>query len=569
MVFTDGETLATPIIDFLQSVERGEAASRETADPHRLEMARLPFDASNLPAAAGLALVVLMLLLAVATFVSEDLASIGTGLLVAQGRIGFFAGAAACIVGIVLGDLAIYFAGRLLGRPWLARAPLRWLLSSEAVDRSDRWFAEKGPSVIVASRFLPGTRVATYFASGLLGLRVWRFLLYLGAAVVLWVPFIVGLAALLGARVFEIFEIFARFALPGVLGLAVLGWLLFRALRGLLTRKGRRLLIGRWRRLRHWEFWPPWLFYPPVLAQIAHLALRHRSLTVFTAANPAMPAGGFVGESKAAILGALDPRYVARYTLLPTSKTVAANRAAVERFLTDLDLDFPIVLKPDVGQRGVGVAVIRDVDQLVDSLRRATGDLLVQEFVPGVELGVFYVRVPGEEHGSILSVTEKRLPEIVGDGVSTIEDLVLADERAVALAAVYFDRLSSELRLVDIGTHCRGAVFLDGRRFCTPELEAWVEATSRSFSGFYFGRYDLKAPSHESFQRGDDITVIELNGVTSEATHIYDPANSLFNAYRTLFRQWELAFEIGARNAADGAPITTAAELLEMIWNHR
>jgi len=46
--------------------------------------------------------------------------------------------------------------------------------------------------------------------------------------------------------------------------------------------------------------------------------------------------------------------------------------------------------------------------------------------------------------------------------------------------------------------------------------------------------------------------IVELNGVTSEATHIYDPKLSLFGAYRVLFEQWRIAFEIGYLNRTRG-----------------
>ena len=69
----------------------------------------------------------------------------------------------------------------------------------------------------------------------------------------------------------------------------------------------RRLLLATWLRISRWEYWPPWLTYLPVVGYVMWLALRHRSLTLFTAANPAMPAGGFVGESKFEILRGLAP----------------------------------------------------------------------------------------------------------------------------------------------------------------------------------------------------------------------------------------------------------------------
>ena len=577
-VFRNGRELLEPIGSFIARAEAGEATTRAQALPQRTAAARQPFNPRQVPPARGLSLLILMALLAVATFASEDLASIGTGLLVAHGRLGFIAGSIACFSGILFGDVMIYLAGRFLGRPWLGRAPIRWLLSNDDVDRARNWLNRKGLSVIFASRFLPGTRVATYFSCGLLAIGFRRFVFYLAAAVALWVPLLVGFSALAGTRLLAGFETFQRWALPGLVAALVAVWLLLQIGRLLLTRQGRRRLVGHWRRWTRWEFWPPWLFYPPLVAKVLSLGLRHRSPTLFTAANPAIPAGGFIGESKAQILDQIDPRWVAGYRLIRKADQTAQLESVAE-FMAANGLDFPIVLKPDVGERGRAVTVVHEAGALEPAIDAAPGDLLAQEYVPGVELGVFYVRRPDEEHGRIFSVTEKQLPVVVGDGQSTTEELVLADPRAVVLAKTYLRRLGSAcdripaagepVRLVEIGTHCRGAVFLDGKRWLTPELERAVEAISRSFPGFHFGRYDLKAPSYQAFQRGEGVRVLELNGVTSEATHIYDPKYSLLSAYRTLFRQWELAFEIGGLNRERGVEPATVRDLMRRIVKRR
>ena len=62
-----------------------------------------------------------------------------------------------------------------------------------------------------------------------------------------------------------------------------------------------------------------------------------------------------------------------------------------------------------------------------------------------------------------------------------------------------------------------------------------------------------------------NIRIIELNGVTSESTDIYDPKNSLWAAYRVLFRQWRLAFEIGAANRRRGVRPAGVAGLIRLL----
>jgi len=345
------------------------------------------------------------------------------------------------------------------------------------------------------------------------------------------------------------------------------------------ARRGARLARSSWLRLTRWEYWPPWLFYVPVAGWIGALAIRHRSLTAFTAANPAIPTGGFVGESKMDILDRL-PRgaHTARAMLLPGSLSAAEKRRQVAAFLQAERLALPLVLKPDAGQRGSGVEVVRTTDQLDDRLARCRVDTIVQEFVPGVEFGVFYCRRPSEPRGRILSITHKHLPVVTGDGRRSLEQLILDDPRTLGMVRFHLRRQRARLAdvpeagcivsLGDVGSHCRGALFRDGASLLTPALAEAFDAIAHAFDGFYFGRFDVRAPSVEAFREGQ-FTVLELNGVTSEATHIYDPAMSLLGAYRVLLEQWRLAFEIGAENVASGTATTRVLDLVRFCWRYR
>ncbi|HRC85422.1 MAG TPA: alpha/beta fold hydrolase, partial [Thermoanaerobaculia bacterium] len=570
MVFAGGERLSAPILDFLGRVEAGQATTRATATPERLAAASKPFDPKSQPPAIGLTRLVVVLLLAASTFVSEDLTCVAAGVMVGQGRLGFVAATVGCLLGIFVGDLLLFAAGRYLGRPWLRRAPLKWFVKPQAVAASSKWFRERGAMLIFTTRFLPGTRLATYFSAGMLHTPFWRFLLWFLAAAAIWTPLVVGAASFLGAQAFRTFE-GARAHLPAIGALVVGLYLLLRLAMSLASWKGRRRLAAWWGRLRRWEFWPPWAFYPPVVAYVGWLALRYRSLTVFTAANPGIPASGFIGESKLDILARLDPRWVGRFQALPEGLSPDERSEQVRRFAAEHGLDFPLVLKPDQGQRGSGVRIVRSAEEVQMALAEQPDALVVQEYVEGPEFGVFYVRLPGEEKGRIFAITEKRLPQVVGDGERTLEELILADGRALFAEGAYRaslgERVSevppagASVTLTELGTHCRGAIFLDGAHHWSAELEAAIHELSASFEHFYFGRYDLRAPSVEHFRAGQGLKVLELNGVTSEATSIYDPKNNLFTAYRVLFEQWRLAFEIGHRNRQKGHPVTGLREL--------
>jgi len=117
------------------------------------------------------------------------------------------------------------------------------------------------------------------------------------------------------------------------------------------------------------------------------------------------------------------------------------------------------------------------------------------------------------------------------------------------------------LKLVETGNHAQGCIFRDGMHLHTDALERAMDEISRSLPGFFVGRYDIRYENEEDFKQGRNFQIVELNGATSEATSIYDPRNSLFSAYRTLFRQWRLVFAIGARNRANGHAPSSLMEL--------
>lgn len=301
-----------------------------------------------------------------------------------------------------------------------------------------------------------------------------------------------------------------------------------------------------------------WRFYPPVVAHVLWLGFRHRSLTLFTLANPALPAGGLIGESKDEIyrgLAAGAGDALLAHALIAPGATVE-RVGAVRDWMTAADQAFPIVLKPDVGQRGTGVRIVADLAQAADYFQAITVPVIAQEFAPGREFGVFYIRHPDEERGRIFSITDKRPTTVTGDGVRTLGQLILMDERALCMAH-RFERAHAErlyevlpagevVELVDLGTHRLGAEFKDGSAIGTPELESAIDRISRAYHGFCFGRYDLRAPDLAAFRAGHGFKIVELNGVTAEATHIYDRRHSVFHAWGILREQWRQAFAVGA-----------------------
>ena len=568
--YREAAAVARDIGAFVTSVEAGEAAFRDPAI--RVEASSLP-PMHRSPWFMGS-------LLALSTFASEDLACIGGGLIAAKGVTPLWVAIAGCFWGIFIGDFCIYLIGRTLGPAALGFPILRRILHPERVDRCARWLDEKGLPWIVSTRFVPGSRVPTYFVAGVVKASALRFAFALGVGAAIWTPLLVGLSFWLGGAFLDFFEQREGWALLGLLVVSLSLLALARVSTGLVSWRGRRLLYSRFRRTVRWEYWPMWVFYPPVLTYIAWQMIRRRSLTSLTAVNPCMPASGLVYESKSAILSHLS-RFgapVGAFELIPLEQDRESKRSALRAFMKQGGFDYPIALKPDVGQRGQGVRIAKSEAEAMDFFDGQEESTIVQEYLPGREYGIFYFRYPGEERGDILSITDKRLIEVVGDGQSSLEQLILGDQRAVEMARFFLEAHADQVErvleegeryaLTDLGTHCRGALFLDGNRLLTEKLREAVDEMTRDVEGFHFGRYDIRVPSEEDLMEGRGLRIIELNGLTSESTHIYDPRHGLFFAYKALFRQFRIAFEIADRSRVRGVRPDSLRSVVRLVFRY-
>src|SRR5262249_40605293 len=88
-----------------------------------------------------------------ATFVLEDVAAIGAGLMLATGGISLPAAFTACFLGIWTGDAGLYALARYAGRGWFERSSLRRFAGK--VAESERWFVGRGTPILIFSRVVP------------------------------------------------------------------------------------------------------------------------------------------------------------------------------------------------------------------------------------------------------------------------------------------------------------------------------------------------------------------------------------------------------------------------------
>ena len=523
-----------------------------------------------------------MVLLAISTFVvSEDLTTIAAGILVSQDSLAFPTAFWGCFLGIYLGDGLLYLIGLVLGRPAIKLPVLRRLLPSHRVEECERWFQKNGIAVVIMSRFLPGTRLPTYFAAGVMRSKASYFMLAAGIATAVWTPLLMSAAWFFGDRLTLFFTRMGThpwLVIP--LSFAIL-ISVFMVLSRLTNWRWRRRARSRLKRLIRWEFWPIIILYIPVFVQNIWLIIRYRRISLPFLCNPGLEYGGIIGESKTDVLAQFTQPHphVPQFILLEPSKR-EQRIAAVSTWMSENGIEFPIVLKPDAGQRGYGVRLIRDHNEVVDYLNQVPIPTIAQAFAAGpYEFGVYYIRMPNQSKGCVTGITGKEFPRIVGDGHSTIEDLILRLGNAQGRVHIFLKRFADRihqvlpngevLKLVNAGNHCQGTIFLDHSHLITPQLEAKIDQLAQSMDGLFICRMDIRAHDLEAFRAGDAFQIVEINGATAEPSHIYDPRYGALNAWRKLMAHWSMVWRIGSLNLKAGHKAPRLAGFLAAFHKYR
>lgn len=331
-----------------------------------------------------------------------------------------------------------------------------------------------------------------------------------------------------------------------------------------------------WTRLTNWEYWPTHVVYGPIYPYWFWLSLKARSFFFFSAANPQIEYSGFTHERKSEISALIPPKYYPRTHLCKagTNSTVLSEQLGYRGF------SFPLIAKPDIGERGIQVKLLQSAEELAAYCCKSRVDFLVQEFIPyEQEAGIFYTRIPGETNGRISGIVGKEFLAVTGDGYSSIETLLKQTDRFLlqlpALRNSYGDFLDTILpervryTLVPYGNHCRGAKFIDLGDKITPDLTRAIDTVCRQIPGFHYGRLDIKFTNWEDLSQGKNFSIIELNGAGSEPTHIYDPSHSLFFAWKEIIRHWRLLYKISLLNASnEKIPLMRTADGVKMLREH-
>lgn len=330
----------------------------------------------------------------------------------------------------------------------------------------------------------------------------------------------------------------------------------------------RRFMI----RLRSWEYWPVYIFNIPVVGIWLYNAVRAKNLFYFTMTNPGIETGGFFGESKSGIMQHIPAAYKPITVLIKATST----GEEIEKSFSASGLSFPVMVKPEVGERGWLAKRVNSMPELKAYLEEHPIDMLLQTYIDlPLEVSIMVYTMPGKNTPVVTSICEKHFLQIEGDGDSTIGDLIIRQDRALLQLEKLlnnfghrWDEVLAEkeiLILESVGNHCRGTTFVDRNDMIDENLAVVMGQLLSTMPEVFYGRFDMRAGSWQELKEGKNIRVLEFNGTSSDPAHIYQPGYSLWKAYGDMAHHWRVMRKIAIENRERGCRSLTFREIIAAL----
>ena len=328
---------------------------------------------------------------------------------------------------------------------------------------------------------------------------------------------------------------------------------------------------------------PKWVICIPLTVQWIWLALRYKSLTLPSCANPAITSGGLVGEGKLEYLTAMGPvARAATAAYYPISTYGPLLGIELRQVMRNSGLTFPIIAKPNLGLCGYGVRFLSNQGELQSYLASFPRNemVLLQAYLPAEgEAGIFYVRDPETDQGRLIGLTLRYFPRVMGNGHQTLAELINADPSARRLVASSQHECKLDMqkvpnageivRLSTIGSTRVGGLYRNGSVHITEQLTQAIDVIARDMPNFYFGRFDVRFDSLYDLSTGTGFSIIEVNGAGSEAIQAWDPDVALATGLRIIFEKQKILFSIGDAMRRMGFYPIGVMSLAKLYWRQR
>jgi len=294
---------------------------------------------------------------------------------------------------------------------------------------------------------------------------------------------------------------------------------------------------------------------------------------VLSRINPPLPSGGKSQSSKKYNYdyftkdNIITKSYYAKCVAIPKE----ANFSEIKKILSIFDKNI-IVLKPDKGARSIGVKVTTTDDERIQLLNvRKNNEYIAQEYIPYQhELGVYYYRYPNQNQGNILGIAEKKFDMIIGNGKSSLKQLLknITITKAIQTQLLYSYKTlkyiphnGEKILLANTVDHSDDGDYYNRPDLITPDVEKIFNKIIGN-KEIYFCRFDIRAKDLYEFTKGKEFKILEINtGPNAVFLHAFDPRYTKRKQLQICFNEYKKAFKI-----AQMLKNTPRRKLIPYIW---
>lgn len=309
----------------------------------------------------------------------------------------------------------------------------------------------------------------------------------------------------------------------------------------------------------NWENWPFKVLYAPISPVWLWYIIRSGSVWFFTPSNPKLTFGGMEGEPKQEMYDLLPPQFApATFNILPSE-----NFEQVKKKLVGSKIEYPLIVKPEVGGQGILFRKIDFEEQLKNYHSKVPVEYIIQEMITyPMEVSVFYYRYPDQQKGVVTGFLHKIPLQVMGDGEHTLQQLIQKHPKGYKREAelqikhgVNFNVIlpaGKKYMLSYAANHNRGALFINLQNEIDDRLVRIFDKISIQINDFFYGRYDILCTSVEDLKQEKNFCILEYNGCGAEPNHFYDTGYTLGGAYKEILLHWKALYKISRYNYNKG-----------------
>lgn len=312
-------------------------------------------------------------------------------------------------------------------------------------------------------------------------------------------------------------------------------------------------------KIKNWEQWPFKILYTPIAPVWLWYIIRSGAVWFFTPSNPRLTFGGMEGEPKKEMHDLLPEHLCPSFFNVKPSEEFSVVLIRLEKHA----INFPLIVKPEVGGQGILFRKIDTEAQLKNYHAQIPVEYLIQQLIQyPLEVSLFYYRYPNEPKGVITGFLQKIPLQVTGDGVHTLEELILmnskSEKRIDELSLKHnhnFKKIlpaGEKYMLSYAANHNRGARFIDLKNEIDDNIVSILDEISHSINDFFYGRYDIMCNSLEELKQGKKFVILEYNGCGAEPNHFYDTGYTLTGAWKEILKHWKILFDISRQNHKSG-----------------